>query len=248
MRLPRPTMILEEPLARPSLVLMEGDAALLPPWVDQTDWGTPPDCRPGSEAKDGICDPSLVCPRNFQRNSKTGWCDPTNRAEYGCEPDEQGSKPFCGPDKHYDRTTGRCIDCPCALSKGFRVDGKGGCEFRLAGKPCCPGKPIDDPCVSDMVWNAKGECISRALPHCPAIYGPLSTYDAKTGLCVCPDGYERDDPNHTCKKTGSGGDQPPPEVIYEDTSSSISPVMSFFFGFATGVLGMLGKRYLDKRG
>lgn len=187
---------------------------LHPSWKGSK-WGDPPDCRPGSELVDGACKPTFFCPSGFHRNSRTGWCDPDSVEDYKCNLDVE--KPFCGPDHYYVRSEGRCVPCPCPASQGFTVNMSGpGCYFRLAGKPCCPGKPLDAPCVSDRVWNEKGECIGKEMPHCK-VYGPLAKYNADTGHCDCPSGYVREENPPGCKPQGSV--DPPPRSDNEEPSS-----------------------------
>lgn len=197
------------PPAAPWEVVAPQSLTLTPPWSKPADWGVPPDCRPGSEAKDGKCEPALLCPSGFQRNSKTGWCDPVHVPEYNCNPDDADDKPICGPDRYWDRAVARCVPCPCAWSKGWVVKAGGGCTFFYAGKPCCPGQPLTAPCLSDRVWNEAGECVGADLPHCAKLYGPLAKYNADTGRCDCPDGYTRSEAQRACVK--NDGEAPPPD-------------------------------------
>lgn len=160
--------------------------------------------------------------------------------EYNCNPFEAKDKPFCGPDNYYDKAKGQCVPCPCAWSKGWVVAPGGGCEFFYSGKPCCPGQPLDTPCLSDRVWNDKGECVSAALPHCPQLFGPLSKYDAATGLCVCPEGYERSEAQHACLK--KGGSTPSGPSSPSGTAGTVAAVL-LALGAAAGTW-WLGQRMM----
>jgi hypothetical protein len=201
----------------PILFLEEGSSTRFPgtdPTWEDSKWGTPPNCRPGSESEEGSCKPTFFCPSGFSRNSRTGWCDPDFAEEHKCNEDVK--KPFCGSDHYYKKSLGRCVPCPCELSKGFVVGPSGGCVFRDVGKPCCPNKPWGDPCYSvDHVWDKQGGCTPREMPHCK-LYGPLAKYDTVSGKCVCPEGYVRDEVKRACVPVdGGGGDkeQPlPPDV------------------------------------
>ncbi len=231
--------------AIPAIVLVTEEGR---PQPLQLDWGVPPDCRPGSEVNNGRCEPTVFCPSGFQRNDKTGWCDPTRSTEYRCGAPEDGEKPLCGPDRFYDKSKGKCVPCPCSWSQGWVVHlSGGGCTFRKAGQPCCPGQALDAPCVSDRVWNDKGECVSANLPHCEQLYGPLAKYDATTGQCTCPDGFRRDEESKTCVAILG-----PVENYYEDDSLDIS-WGSFFAGLGAGALALLaGQRgvawYRERQG
>lgn len=231
----RPTLDLRVEVERPMLALVSTHEE---PAFVLVEWGTPPDCRPGSTARGRECVPDVFCPTGFARNKRTGWCDPTNRAEYFCNPDEE--KPFCGPDRYYDRSKGECVPCPCQLSKGFVVGPRGDCVFRRAGQPCCPGQDPTMPCVSDRVWDEKGECIGREIPLCKTLFGPLAFYDPDLKECACPSGYVRDDGLKSCRR-----ETEVPEVQFEDEPEPlIASPGALFAGVLAGVaLEWLWERY-----
>lgn len=181
------------------------------PWGEQTDWGTPPACRPGSTANKGACEPDWICPSNFKRNSTTGWCDPV----------DSYVATYCGKDAHYDTQLGKCVENACKLPFVWSI-AKQRCVHQLSGQPCCPGQDPSVPCLDiDFVWDDSGACVSRDLPHCKDIYGPLAFYDGTLGKCACPEGYERRESPAGCYPL-----EPPP-----------APPESS--GFGTGLVVML---------